>query len=136
MFLLLSMTKGIPKRAWAKTPPLRSRLGETCGRAHINKTHFDSKTKTFLFYFKMPRRHKSQPLPHSFAVAVRPEQSPVGLRLHVFTEWGTRVHCVQSETLRPPSTFEALKHMQLAEFGASFKHAGGVPAQRNHCKCS
>ena len=37
----LTLTQGIPKRAWTKTPPLRSRLSETCARARINKTHYD-----------------------------------------------------------------------------------------------
>ena len=67
---------------------------------------------------------KSQPLPHCLPVAVRPEQSPMELHFRVLTEWATRVHRVQSETLRPPSTFETLKRMQLAEFGTSFKYAG------------
>ena len=111
----LTLTKVIPKRAWTKTPPLRSRLGETCARAHINKTHYDQTNDGVSISKCQGRKKKSQPLPHCLAVAARPEQPPVKLHLHVFTEWATRVHRVQSETLRPPSTFETLKRMQLAQ---------------------
>ena len=79
----LTLAKGIPKRAGTKTPPLRSRLGETCGRAHINKTHYDQTNKD-VFISKCQGGTKSQPLPHCLAVAVRPEQSLVELHLHVF----------------------------------------------------
>ena len=111
----LTLTQGIPKRAWTKTPPLRSRLSETCARTHIiNKTHYDQ-TNNQVSTAKCQGGTKSQPLPHCLAVAARPEQSPVELHLHVSTEWATLVHHVQSETLRPPSTFETLKRMQLAQ---------------------
>ena len=109
----LTLTKGRPKRARTKTPPLRSRLGETCARAHINKTHYDQ-TNNEASISKCQGATKSMQKASLYrtAVAARPEQSPVELHLHVFTEWATLVHRVQSETLRPPSTFETLKRMQ------------------------
>ena len=115
--LHLTLTQGISKRAWTKT----SEVGL------VKPAHAHTSTRLTIITISISKCQggpKSQLLPHCLAVAVRPEQSPMELHLHVFTEWATRVHRVQSETLRPPSTFETLKRMQLAEFGTSFKYAG------------